>query len=258
MIEINTDNYNNLEKILRDQNLEKRFQSFSTILVKPNLVHLRSPETGTITHPDSLKEVLRYLQSFYNGRVIIGESSSYSEKNIGAIFKLGGLDKIQKEFPGVEVINLRKYPHEPVDFHGQYLKEISLPSGIGDWGILNLAKMKEHWITGITAAVKNLVGLMQDPRIIHDYPVHRKNIEIHERIADLYLSICKNIVLNIVDGVIGMRGGQVDGTTIYPGKIMIGTDAVSIDKKVRDYFKLSDGNPKYLEIIGNAQEGGIL
>lgn len=253
MIEINTNNYNGLENILKSLQLEERFQSFPTVLVKPNLVHLRSPETGTITHPDSLREVLRYLQSFYGGKVIVGESPSYFEQDIEAVFKLGGLDEIQYEFPEIEVINLREYPHEPVDFHGQYLHEVSLPTGISNWGILNLAKMKEHWITGMTAAVKNLVGLLQDPRIIHDYPVHRENIEIHERIADLYLSICKNIVLNIVDGVVGMKDGQVNGTTIYPGKIIIGEDAVQVDKRVRDYFGLSNGTPKYLEIIEKIQ-----
>ena len=156
------------------------------------------------------------------------------------------------------MINLREYPHEPVSYSGQYLTEISLPSGISDWGVLNLAKMKEHWITGMTAAVKSLVGLLQDPRIIHDFPAYRGNIEIHERIADLYLSICENIVLNIVDGVTGMKDGQVNGTTIYPGKIIIGEDAVQVDKKVKEYFRLADGTPRYLDIIESVQNKEVL
>lgn len=249
MIEINTTSYTDLAAILRDQKLEEKFKLFPTILVKPNLVHLQSPETGTITHPDSLRQVLKYLQSVYTGRIIVGESPSYSEQDVTAIFKLGGLDAIQQEFPEVEVINLREFPHAPVGYSGKHLQKVLLPKGISDWGILNLAKMKQHWITGITAAVKNLVGLLEDPRAIHDYPAYKQNIEIHERIADMYLSIYQNIVLNVVDGVVGMKEGQINGKTIYPGKIFLGENAVEIDKHIKKYFELPEGNPKYLDII---------
>lgn len=249
MLEIDTYNYSDLEHILKNQKLEEKFKIFHTILIKPNLVHLKSPETGTITHPDSLRSILKYLQTFYKGRIIIGESPSYLEKDVNAIFKIGQLDLIQQEFPQVEIVNLKEFPHKLINYTGRRLRKISLPESISEWGILNLAKMKQHWITGLTAAVKNLVGLLEDPRLIHDEPAYRQNIEIHERIADLYLSIYQNIIVNIVDGIIGMKDGQVNGKTIYPGKIFIGENAVEIDKRVKKYFKLPEGNPKYLDII---------
>lgn len=249
MIESETEDYRELEHILRTGGFEARFQEFSQVLVKPNLVHLRMPETGTITHPDSLRAVLRFLTSFYTGKIIVGDSPSYFEQDMDALFRMAQLDVLSQEFPYVQFVNLRQYPHKPVSFKGQYLEEICLPEGIEEWGIINLAKMKAHWITGMTAAVKNLVGLLQNPRVIHDIPAYRQNIEIHERIADLYMSIKDKIVVNVVDGIVGMQDGQVNGTTIYPRRLFVGKNAVEIDMRVRDCLGLPEGTPRYLEIL---------
>jgi len=248
MREILTNKYRGLARILSELGLNKKINNFSTILVKPNMVHPRHPNTGTITHPECIREILGFLLDFYSGRILLGDASSYREADSKETFKLGELYKLSREF-GVEIIDFKSFPRALADYRGTFLKEISLPYGIEEWGIINVPKLKEHYIVGMTAAVKNMVGLLENPRVIHDHPTFRQNIEIHERIADVFGAIRFNILFTVLDGITGMRGGQVDGKTIHPNRIIIGEDCLSIDRKCQEYLRLPSNVPKYLDII---------
>ncbi len=199
------------------------------------------PKTGVVTDPKNVKEILNYLKKIgYKGKIIIGDASSVKFQTSKWVFKQAGLYELKKYFPQIKIIDFKKYSRRKVNFQGRQLKNPYLPKGIMNWGIINVTRLKQHTLVGLSCGMKNLVGLLKEPIKIHGQ-------HIHDCVGDVYDCLKRNIICTFVDGTRGMKNGQINGKTISPGLLIAGKDTVEVDKYCLDYFKMKIEDVGYLK-----------
>ena len=124
-----------------------------------------------------------------------------------------------------KVFRLR-YDFSPVSF-GTASSRLSKIFSQHSTATINLPVLKDHYITGITATMKNMLGGIDNPEAYHDD-------QGNPSLADLHLipQVRKRIRLNVVDLLKplyhGGPHGQPNRQWPYQG-IMIGTDKAAMD-----------------------------
>jgi len=199
----------------------------STVLIKPNLVAPRPPETGATTDPRVCKAIADMV-SARGARPIIAESS-FVGLDTEEVIKVAGYDKLRQD--GYEVVDLKKRGTETVTIpvpEGVALKEVSLPKLVVEAdAIIDVPKMKTHDQSGVTLSVKNMKGVLPDVwkrRFHHTYGVFQST-------ADLLTVI--RPAFSIVDGIVAMQGvGPALGEAIEMDLVVAGRDAVAVDAVV--------------------------
>lgn len=181
------------------------------VLVKPNMLTDRTPEQAVTTHPEFLRQVIRNLRR-RGAQITVGDSPA-SAANLKSVWEKTGIaDVCQQE--GVALISFEQAGTEIIR-QGGYEISIAKPALAADI-ILNLPKVKSHSLTILTAAVKNLYGVI---------PGYTKTIlhRNHPQISDFGMLVktihsCLPPVWSIADGVIGMEGqGPANGTPVNLG-----------------------------------------
>jgi len=201
--------------------------SGSTVIIKPNLVAARPPESGATTDPRVCKAIADMVRE-RGARPIIAESS-FVGLDTEEVIRVSGYDRLRED--GYEVVNLKEKGTKTVTvpvLQGVALSEVSLPQLVVDAdAIINVPKMKTHDQSGVTLSVKNMKGVLPDVwkrRFHHTYGVFQST-------ADL-LTVVKPC-LNVVDGIVAMQGiGPVMGEALEMGLIVAGHDAVAVDTVV--------------------------
>ncbi|UCE19704.1 MAG: DUF362 domain-containing protein [Gemmatimonadota bacterium] len=143
--------------------LSQRVSSGDRVLIKPNLVAPFRKATTDLKFIDVLIKKIRQV----GATPVIGESSGF-EFDTDITFQILGVKQFARD-RNVELIN----------FEDAQYKKIQLDNGLG-WVeittaafearlIINLAVLKEHTLTEISGAVKNLIGFLSKPsrRYLH-------------------------------------------------------------------------------------------
>lgn len=193
------------------------------VLIKPNLVVPRTSYSGITTDLTILKEVINEVQA-EKGRPIIGESSSIGYDQDLTFFILGIKRLASKT--GARVVNFDKTRLAEFTVpNGVILKKIKLPQILREAdAIINVPKMKTHELTGITVALKNVLGYLPRNK---KQRAHMFNLD--QALADLNKVIRSD--LTIVDGLVSMEGnGPALGTAVNTGIIMAGRSPVYVDE----------------------------
>lgn len=198
------------------------------ILVKPNMLSARPPESGVNTHPVVVQAVVELLKE-EGAEVLIGDSPGGIMKNgLNSYWEVSGYRKVS-EVTGAKLVSLEEHS-----------KEISVPGGIiyrklyisavaveAD-AIITLPKLKTHDLTLYTGAVKNLMGLIPG---LGKTEIHKrcpKPDELGEALVDIF-SVMKPHMA-ILDAVVGMEGsGPTSGKLRNIGAILTSRDAVALD-----------------------------
>ena len=193
------------------------------VLIKPNMLTDRTPEQAVTTHPEFLRQVIRNLKKC-EAHLTVGDSPA-SAANIKAVWEKTGLEAVCKE-ESVELISFERAGTEILQRDG-YEIAIAKPALEADI-ILNLPKVKSHSLTVLTAAVKNLYG------VIPGYTkteLHRN----HPKVSDFGVLVktihdCLPPVWTIADGVVGMEGqGPANGTPVALGFIAASQNPFALD-----------------------------
>jgi len=131
------------------------------VLIKPNILRARPPETGATTDPRICKTIADMVMEL-GAKPIIGESSMISADTEEAI-QAAGYGKLRQE--GYEVIDLKRKGIEIVKVQvprGKALKEVALPKIVVDANvIISVAKMKTHDQAEVTLSLKNMKGVLK-------------------------------------------------------------------------------------------------
>ncbi|MFW6151263.1 MAG: DUF362 domain-containing protein, partial [Chloroflexota bacterium] len=194
----------------------------NTVLIKPNLVVAKPPESGATTDPRVCKAIADMVTDL-GARPVIAESSFVGLDTEEAI-EVAGYGKLRGQ--GYEVIDLKRKGIEKVTVPvplGKALKEVSLPRVVVDADvIISVPKMKTHDQSEATLAVKNMKGVLPDAwkrKFHHEYGVFQST-------ADL-LTVVKPS-LAVVDGIVAMNGlGPAFGEPMEMDLIIAGKDAVA-------------------------------
>ena len=199
-------------------------RSGDTVIIKPNLVVAKPPESGATTDPRVCKAIADMVRE-QGARPIIAESSFVGLDTEEAI-RVAGYGELREE--GYEVIDLKQKGIEKVKVpvpEGKAVKELSLPRVVVDADvIISVPKMKTHDQAEVTLAVKNMKGVLPDAlkRKFHHV------FGMFQAVADL-LTVVKPS-LAVVDGIIAMNGlGPAFGEAMEMDLIIAGKDPVAVD-----------------------------
>jgi uncharacterized protein (DUF362 family)/ferredoxin len=198
------------------------------VLIKPNLLAARPPESQVATHPALVLAVGKLVLGA-GGIPVIADSPAL--ETLARVARKTGLAQVAAQL-GAELVELSDPIPAPATsdarFKGLALARLALETPV----VINLPKLKTHSQMLLTLAVKNLFGTV----------VGLRKSEWHltaglDRLAmaDLLLDIAGAVRpgLSILDGVWGMEGhGPNHGTPRHLGILAAGPDPLALDLHV--------------------------
>lgn len=193
------------------------------VLLKPNMLAVKSPEQAVTTHP-ALVRVVAELVREAGGTVLIGDSPG-----------IGGFQRVAEK-SGIAAAardsgaTLAEF-NDTVEMKGAgTFRRIHLARTYLEADkVINLPKLKTHEMMTMTCAVKNLFGAVVGTE---KAGWHLKAGTSREQFARLLLEIylLKKPTLNIVDGIVAMEGnGPGSGDPIKLGLLIAGVNPVAVD-----------------------------
>lgn len=197
------------------------------VLLKPNLLSARPPEDGVTTHPTVVRSLAALILSA-GGRPAIGDSPSGTVRNVEEVFERTGMKAISQEL-GLELVNFDREGCHRKDIRGRifYISKPALDADL----LINLPKLKTHNLTVITAAVKNMFGVIPGYRKSEYHRLFLNPNDFSELLLDIY-SLCRPD-LTLADAIVSMDGdGPSNGRLRRTGLILGGRDAVSVDRVI--------------------------
>jgi uncharacterized protein (DUF362 family) len=204
--------------------LEHVFLSGEKILIKPNMLGAVPPEMAVTPHPAVFRSLALQLQmtgatlSYGDSPAI--ESIEKSARVTGFAAAAADLGIPLADFEG------KTDRHFPA---GRILKCIPLARGVAESdGLVSLAKLKTHALTGLTGVIKNLFGVIPGPR----KAIYHSNYPDRAMFCQMLVDIASYLKprLHVLDAVIAMEGnGPRSGDPRKVGAILISTDPVAVD-----------------------------
>lgn len=215
------------------------------IAIKANLVTFMKPEGAATTHPTLLIELIKRLVE-RGAEVVVGDSPGgpYNSIYLNKVYSVTGMNELKKYgaklnqnfeqevamFP--EAVAAKEFPYTA------YLKEAD--------AVINFCKLKSHGMMGMTAATKNLFGIIPGtikPEFHYRYPSY-------ENFANMLIDLNEFIKpkLCIVDAVVGMEGnGPTAGVPKQIGALLASRNPYKLDYVCSKIIGLTKENVPTLE-----------
>ena len=194
----------------------------SKVLVKPNLLLAKEPEYGITTHPQVVAAVVRILKGI-NCQVLVGDGPSVwgnQIENVDEVYERTGIKRICQE-EGAQLVRFEKR---------RMREKFPLTTCLDECDyLLNIPKFKTHDFMILTAAIKNLFGLVSGT---FKTELHKKYFEpegFARMLVDIYQEVKPN--LTVIDGIVAMEGDgpASSGKLRNAGLILAGADCVALD-----------------------------
>lgn len=223
-----------------------RIPSGGLVVLKPNLVTDKPDyiSRGANTSVAVLESILALL-SDHRCRVLIAESetgTAVKGRRLERTWELMGLPDLADRY-GATLVNLTEEPTTLTQLEASRPLELPLPSVLFECDLLiDIPKIKTHKYAGLTCCMKNLFGLIPEPRrIIH----HGR---LHEIIAGL-AKLLQPSMICVVDGLVGMEGnGPLYGKPVDLNLLLVGANAWEIDRAVCELIAIDPGSIPYLRV----------
>lgn len=212
--------------------LEFELPKNKKILIKPNVLGPYSPEMSITTNPRVIKAIVNILLENKN-KIIIGDSSGglgikRMTENSLVESQIKDLEQENVKVVSFDILKAKNYENK----NNKVLKNINLTKYIDDIDyIINVPKLKSHQLTKFSGAVKNLYGCIPGSTKQTLHSIAPSPEEFSELLVELYSFIKPKIILNVMDGIIGIEGNGPgpSGKKKEIGIIAISKDAVALD-----------------------------
>jgi uncharacterized protein (DUF362 family) len=217
------------------------------VVVKPNVLTGRPPETATTTNPIVMATVIRMCFEAGAATVTVLDHPTVSAR---PAFETCGLAKATAQAGGtLKYLSDRNF--EKVDIpDGKLITSWPLVADALDADVLiNMPIAKTHSIAGLTMAMKNLMGIMGDSRGRIHTDFATKIVDVNTRVKphlvvlDAYRILFRN----------GPTGGNLADVKM-PKTVVAGTSQVSIDAYGTGFFGMA---PTDLDYLVQASERGL-
>ena len=191
-----------------------------TVAIKANLVTAAKPDTATTVHPRLLEELCRLLTD-RGARVIIGDSPGglYNEAVLSHVYKVAGLLPLERE--GVSLN--RNFGEKDTAYpEGKVLHSFRYTAYLDEADVIvNVAKLKCHGMMGMSAAAKNLFGVIPGT-MKPEYHFRFPNMsDFSHMLVDINDYFAEKVKICLVDAVEGMEGnGPTKGTPRHIGLLL--------------------------------------
>jgi len=216
-------------------------RSDSSIIIKPNLCAIKTPETGATTDVRVVEGITAFLKNQFGVSDISIVESDGTQVLADMAFKLLGYERLARNC-GLKLVNLSKSPFSVREFSTNvFLRKIRLPKIIENADFfISVPKIKTHSDCSFTSALKNQYGCN---------PYSRKTVyhrRLHDAIVDFSQAFKPDLV--VVDGIVAMEGnkGPTDGVPIKMNTIILGRDPVAVDHLVARTMGINPDNVRYL------------
>ncbi|MFH1863029.1 MAG: DUF362 domain-containing protein [bacterium] len=228
---------------------ERLIRPGDMVLLKPNMLSAKSPESCVTTHPEVITAVGELVLDC-RGKIVLGDSPAGMVKNLRRHWEKTGIWEAAQRL-GIQ----------PVSFEDCGIRSFTSPEGhigiartaLETDVIINLPKLKTHQLTKQTGAVKNMFGTV---------PGFRKG-DMHSRapnalrFARFVVAVYQQVTpaLTIMDAVTAMEG---NGPSAGPPR-QVNALLVAEDGLVLDYWaaKLINMDAAELPIFKAAVEAGL-
>jgi len=217
-------------------------KSGQTVCLKPNIGWDAPPERGANTHPELVGHLVRLCLEAGAKSVSVFDNTCDQWQ---LCYEHSGIEKAARD-AGAHVVNGKDQSlYREVEIPGGVtLKHALVHSLVLDSDILlNVPVLKHHSGTGMTAAMKNLMGVVWDRGFYHQN-------NVHQIIAD-FLTLRKP-TLNILDAYHPMVRNGPRGKTVADvvemRTLLASTDCVALDAAAAKLLGLKPASVAYIEI----------
>lgn len=232
--------------------MERFVKKGQKVVVKPNIGWDVAPEFAANTNPQLVAKIVEYCYKAGAEKVYVLDHTCDYGKNC---YKNSGIEEAAKN-AGAEVLNagIPSMYVKVKNSNAKYLKETSIHKVVMESDVLiNVPILKHHEGSGITIAMKNLMGIVWDRRIYH-------SLDLHHTISDF--CFYKKPDLNIVDAyrVLTADGprGTNDAKAVSLMKMqLISTDIVAIDAAASKIFGIEPSKVDYIKYAHEKKIGNM-
>jgi uncharacterized protein (DUF362 family) len=224
-LEKTSDPYAGVRKAIDILGLEGMGIRGSHILLKPNICSPFPPEeTPSITHPDVIGGLIRYLKEEGAKRIYVGDEPVWGLKSRFCCEKSGVKEVVEREGGELVYFEEGKRVTKKVP-QGRVYESISLPAIVDEVDLLiNVPKMKTSIITLVTLGLKNLFGLVS----FRDRKRFHRGVDLSYALVDIAKVVRPH--LNLIDGIVAMEGmGAHSGTPRHLGVLIASKDIVAAE-----------------------------
>jgi len=197
-----------------------------TVLLKPNILSARKPETAVCTHPVVVGAAVKAFLSRGAKRVIVGESPGSG--NSGAAARVSGIYDATVQNGG-EWMDFSGQVDVPCP-NGRLVKNFEFASAFAEADVVvSLSKLKSHQLMSYTGCMKNLFGLMVGLKKAQTHYRFPNNRDFGIFLTDLNLAAAADYA--IMDAIIGMDGpgGPGSGDPIQLGFLAASDNLLALD-----------------------------
>ncbi|MBQ3427145.1 MAG: DUF362 domain-containing protein [Clostridia bacterium] len=208
--------------------IEKFVHPGDKVVIKPNLVSKKRPDSAVTTNERFVHEVIKITEAA-GGVVTIAESPGgpYSAVLLKSLYRTCGMERAAE---GTAAALNYDTGFTEVSYHtGHTLKSMPIIDPVLEADvIINLPKLKTHAMTSYTGAVKNLFGVIPGT---HKAELH---FRLNDRAAfcSMLVDLCERVkpTLNIMDAIIGMEGdGPTSGMDRHIGLVLASASPYELD-----------------------------
>lgn len=199
------------------------------IVIKANLVSMMKPEKAATTHPVLLSALVSMLRE-KGAQVVIGDSPGglYNSSALSGIYRATGMQEAER---AGATLNRNFSLSEAVFPDAMVAKEFTYTAYLDDAdAIIDFCKLKTHGMMGMSAAVKNMFGVIPGtfkPEYHFRYPEHRNFAKM---LIDLNTYFSAKVRLCLADAVVGMEGnGPTQGTPRKIGALLAAVSPHALD-----------------------------
>ena len=209
------------------------------IAIKANLVTFAKPEEAVTTHPSLICALIKLLRE-KGASVVVGDSPGglYNAAFLNKVYSVCGLSAV--EDAGGELN--RDFGQSEAKFEGAKVARDFLYTSYLDNcdAIINFCKLKTHGMMGMSAAAKNMFGVIPGT-IKPEYHFRFPNpADFARMIVDIDEYFAPKMKLCIADAIVGMEGnGPTQGTPRKIGAILASTSPHKLDLAASKLIGLS-------------------
>ncbi len=202
----------------------------SRVVIKPNLIIGKPPEQAATTHPAFVEAVVRALQAAgaHNITIVDSPGGPFTQPMLRRVYTVTGMAEVAQRC-GVALGYDTSYVETQAP-EAQLCRSFDIAGDIANADlIINLAKLKSHGMTTLSAGVKNLFGCV----------VGLRKSELHFRypqkqhFGSMLVDLCELMrpSLTFIDAVDAMEGdGPTAGQRRFVGLTLAARDVYALDR----------------------------
>ncbi|HET6456501.1 MAG TPA: DUF362 domain-containing protein [Armatimonadota bacterium] len=227
------------------------------VLLKPNLLSSRPPDSAVCTHP-AVMEAVAGLAAATSGIVCsVGDSPSIGAENWDKYKRLlsvtGMMESIERA--GIEPVRFDDSSIEREIPEAKVFHRLLLTKALDECDVLiNIPKFKTHGLVRISGAIKNLFGCVPGRR---KAMFHLQAGDNPEMFAQMLVDVLRAVQprLSIMDAIVGMDGqGPAAGRRRNFGLIIASADPVALDATA---CRVAGIDPMSIPTVRLASEQGL-